>query len=124
MKPDGENTALQGVATHPANVLYPDLYVWYLFASSLDIILTYAIVWKLGGSEVNAVARHFIEHFEHWGLIFLKYTTVVLVVAICELLGRKSLVLGRRLAIAAIVLSAFPVGYGILQVVAWTHVWE
>ncbi|CAG0974918.1 hypothetical protein PHYC_01451 [Phycisphaerales bacterium] len=124
MKPEGEIAAVESVPAHRAHVLYPRLYVWYLFASSLDIIMTYAIVWKLGGSEVNAVARHFIEHFEHWGLIFLKYTTVVLVVAICELAGRKSQAAGRRLAFAAIVLSAFPVGYGIVQVLAWTHAWE
>lgn len=108
--------------TRGVPVLYPSHYVWYLFASTLDILLTYAIIWKLGGREVNAVARHFIEHFGgHWGLIFLKYVTVVLVVAICESIGRKRFLLGRRLALTAIIISAFPVGYGIVQVWAWTH---
>ncbi|GJQ29812.1 MAG: hypothetical protein HBSAPP03_16960 [Phycisphaerae bacterium] len=103
-------------------VLYPTQYVWYIFASTLDILMTYAIIWKLGGREVNAVARHFIEHYGgHWGLIILKYLTVVLVVAICESVGRRNGLLGRRLAVAAIIISAFPVGYGIVQVAAWTH---
>lgn len=103
-------------------VLYPTHYVWYIFASTLDIMLTYAIIWKLGGREVNAVARHFIENYGgHWGLIFLKYATVILVVGICESIGRRRLALGSRLALAAIIISAFPVGYGIVQVWAWTH---
>jgi len=45
----------------------------------------------------------------------------VLVVAICESVGRRNGLLGRRLAVAAIIISAFPVGYGIVQVAAWTH---
>ncbi len=102
-------------------VLYPNLYAWYILASSLDIMLTYAIVWKFGGREVNAVAARLIERFEHWGLIGLKFATVVLVVAICELVGRRNPGLGRRLAIAAIGLSAFPVGAGLVQIFAWLH---
>jgi uncharacterized membrane protein len=104
-----------------ARVLYPNLYVWYVFASTLDILLTYTIIWKLGGREVNRVAQHFIEHHGHWGLIMLKYLSVMLVVAICESVGRKSESAGRRLALAAIVVSALPVGYGIVQVLAWAH---
>jgi len=111
--------ALAGTARAP--VLYPNLYVWYIFASALDIMFTYAIIWKLGGREVNVVAARLVERFEHWGLIGLKFTTVILVIAICELIGARHPKLGRRVAIAAIVISAFPVGYGIVQVLAWLH---
>lgn len=102
-------------------VLYPNHYVWYIFASALDIMFTYAIIWKLGGREVNVVAARLVERFEHWGLIGLKFTTVILVIAICELVGARHPKLGRRVAIAAILISAFPIGYGIVQVLAWLH---
>lgn len=101
--------------------MYPNLYVWYIFASSLDIMLTYAIVFRLGGVEVNAVAAHLVEKFQHWGLIGLKFSTVLLVVGVCEIMGRKHERAGRRLAITAIVISSLPVGYGIVQLLAWLH---
>jgi len=102
-------------------VLYPSLYAWYVLASCLDIVVTYAIVYRLGGSEVNAVANSLLQMFGHWGLIGLKFSTVILVVAVCELVGRRSTAWGQRLAKAAVVVSAFPVGAGLVQVFAWTH---
>lgn len=101
--------------------LYPDHYAWYILASSLDIMLTYLIIWGLGGREVNAIAQKFIDALGHWGLILLKFSTVLLVIAICEVIGRRKFVLGRRLAVAAICISALPVGAAILQFMAWTH---
>lgn len=100
---------------------YPAEYVWYIFASSLDIMMTYAIVYRLGGREVNAIAAHLVVKFAHWGLIGLKFSTVILVIAVCEIVGRKNERAGRMLAIVAVVLSALPVGYGILQLLAWVH---
>ncbi len=100
---------------------YPDLYAWYVLASSLDIMLTYLIVWKFGGRELNGIAQQFIDMFGHWGLILLKYSTVILVVLICEVIGNKRERLGKALAITAIGISAMPVGVAILQFMAWTH---
>lgn len=101
--------------------LYPDHYVWYVFAATLDIVVTYVIVWGLGGREVNRIASSLLERFDHWGLIGLKFASVILVVFICEAVGRKNVGWGRRLVVAAVVLSALPVGVGILQVLAWMH---
>lgn len=103
-------------------VLYPNHYAWYVLASSLDIMLTYLIIYKLGGREVNVVANNLLQMFGHWGLIGLKFASVVLVVGVCELIGRRSREWGRRLALAAIIASAFPVGAGLVQIFAWTHV--
>lgn len=102
-------------------VRYPNLYVWYVFASSLDVLFTYAMVYKLGGIEINRIANALLMRFEHWGLIGLKYATVVVVVLVCEIIGRRHFRLGRRLAILAVVVAAFPVGYGILMVLSWLH---
>lgn len=103
-------------------VLYPEHYLWYILASCLDIFVTYVIVYRLGGAEVNQVADNLLALFGHWGLIGLKFATVILVVAVCEILGRARPVLGRRIALTAIVISAMPVGIGLLQVLVWTHV--
>lgn len=112
------------VATGPFAVLwkramYPDHYAWYILASSLDVMVTYFIIWRLGGREVNAVANHLLEMFGHWGLILLKFSSIIVVVAICEWLGRLNVSRGRMLATAAIIISAFPVGAGLVQIFAW-----
>lgn len=101
------------------HALYPDHYAWYILASSLDVMVTYFIIWRLGGREVNAVANHLVQQFGHWGLIMLKFSSIVLVVAICEWVGRQKELRGRRLAIAAVVISALPVGAGLVQIFAW-----
>jgi hypothetical protein len=101
--------------------LYPNHYAWYILAASLDIMLTYLIVWGLGGREVNAIAQKFIDALGHWGLILLKFSTVILVIAICEFVGRRRHTLGRLLAIAAVCITALPIGAAILQFLAWTH---
>lgn len=100
---------------------YPDLYAWYILASSLDIMMTYLIVWKFGGREVNGIAQQFIDLLGHWGLILLKFSTVILVVLICEVIAKRSDKAGKMLATAAIVISAMPVGLAILQIMVWLH---
>lgn len=112
---------MSGEVTPRPAVLYPNLYVWYIFAASLDVMMTYAFIYKLGGIEMNRVADLLVDRFEHWGLIGLKFSTVILVVLICEIVGRRSFKTGRRLAVAAIIVSAFPVGYGIVALLAWMH---
>ncbi|HYF13760.1 MAG TPA: DUF5658 family protein [Phycisphaerales bacterium] len=98
---------------------YPEQYVWYLFAASLDIMLTFAIIEHFGGSEVNAVADALLRRFGLWGLIGLKYSTVVVVIAICELIGAKYDSVGKKLALVAIAVSALPVGVGLIQLSLW-----
>lgn len=100
-------------------MLFPDFYVWYVFASALDVMVTYAILEHFNGWEVNALAARLVERYGHWGLILLKFSSVVVVIGVCELVGRARPRLGRGLAIAAIVMGALPVGIGLLQVAAW-----
>ena len=106
---------------HRRAVLYPDLYAWYILAATLDIIVTHQILHEFQGSEVNKLADALIQRFGVAGMIGLKYSSIVIVLAVCEFVGRRHDRLGRRLAIAAICISAFPVGVGLLQIWAWTH---
>lgn len=102
-----------------SGALYPNLYVWYVLASALDVMVTYSILEHFDGWEVNLLAAHLIERFGNWGLIGLKFSSVVVVVCVCEAVGRARASAGRWLAIAAIVVGALPVGIGLLQLAAW-----
>lgn len=105
----------------PRAVRYPDLYAWYILAGTLDILVTWVIVEHLKGGEANELARRLLERYGWAGMVALKYSTIVLVVAICEAVGRRRATLGKRLAIGAIVISGLPVGLGLMQVWAWTR---
>src|SRR6185436_3338675 len=105
----------------PRVVLYPTHYMWYLIAATLDVVVTHLILSQLGGSELNILADRLIDRFGTWGLVGLKYSTVMLVVVVCEAVGRRRPTLGKWLATLAVVLSALPVGLGLLQVAVWTH---
>lgn len=102
-------------------VLFPNHYAWYILAATLDVIVTHQILHHFNGSEVNKLARLLIERFGLPGMIGLKYSSIIVVLAVCEVVGRRSLRAGRRLAVAAVIMSALPVGIGLLQVWAWTH---
>lgn len=102
-------------------VLFPNHYAWYILAATLDVVVTHQILHHFKGSEVNQLADTLIRRFGLAGMIGLKYSSIVLVVILCEYIGRRDLRLGRRLAAAAIMISALPVGIGLLQIWAWTH---
>ncbi len=98
------------------HVLYPERYVWYVFASALDIILTVTVLVHLGMREVNTFAQWSINHFGTWGLIGLKFLSVIVVVMICEYIGRRDKKRGGRLAYIAIGLSLIPITAAIAQI--------
>src|ERR1043165_5349213 len=83
-------------------VLYPEQYVWYILVCALDLIMTNTVLNYFGAREVNSIADAAIRHAGFWGLIALKFATVVLVVLICEHIGRKHPALGQRIAAWAI----------------------
>ena len=96
---------------------YPNAYVWYVFVAALDIILTHFIIFRLGGIEVNAIAQRAIDAFGLWGLIGLKFVTVLVVIAICQALAQQKPDVGRRLAEWAVAISSVPIVFGLLQIV-------
>jgi hypothetical protein len=99
------------------HVLYPNHYTWYVLVSSLDLIMTNTVMHHFGAREVNTIADMAIRHFGFWGLIALKFATVVLVVFICEHVGRKRPLLGKKIASWAVAISAVPVVVAVVQVV-------
>lgn len=92
-------------------VLYPELYTWFVFLAALDLLLTWMIL-HADGREVNIVADWVIQRFNLPGVVLFKFIIVALVVTICEVVGRFSEPVGRKLARWAVVLTAFPVVVG------------
>lgn len=96
------------------HIRYGSVYPWYLLGASLDLIVTWYILFR-GGIELNAIADWVIKTGGLPGLLLYKFATVALVVVICESVGRTRPITGRRLAWLAVAISFFPVVYAIVQ---------
>lgn len=89
-------------------MLYENTYLWLIFVSCLDIMLTWVVLWT-GGREANALANAIIHRFGLVGIVLFKLSIVVFVICLCERIGRRSPTAGRKFARAAVAISAFPV---------------
>jgi hypothetical protein len=87
---------------------YQTPYVWIIFFSSMDIMLTWAIL-RREGEEVNPVAALVIRAWDLPGAIIFKFALMLFVIVSCEVIGRKSDASGRRLAWFAVAIAAAPV---------------
>ena len=74
---------------------YPNQYVWLVFFSALDVILT-GLMLAMGGSEVNPVALQVIDHWGLPGAMAFKFALTLLAIVMCELVGRRDDVTGRK----------------------------
>ncbi len=92
-------------------VRYPNAYTWVVLVASLDGLLTLFVLYLWEGHEVNPIAAAVIETMGPYWAVLFKLATVVLVLVICEVLGRRDDRTGRRLATAAVVVNALPVAY-------------
>ena len=90
---------------------YPNAYVWLVLVSALDLMLTLLVLGVWDGWEVNPIAAAVIMETGYVGAIGFKLAIVVLVVVMCEVVGRKSDRKARALALLAVVISALPVAY-------------
>ncbi len=97
-------------------MLHPRCYKWFVFISASDVVLTWFIL-LLGGTEVNVIADAVIANAGLQGILIYKFCLVVLVVMICEIVGRRRPGVGRNLARAAIAIAALPVVLSIAQLV-------
>ena len=93
---------------------YPQAYVWFIFVSALDLMMTWVVLY-FGGREVNVLADYILERWALPGMVVYKFTLVVFVILICEIVGQKRHRLGRRLSIFAVAITLVPV------IIAFTH---
>lgn len=87
-----------------------------MLVGTLDILITYLIL-RLGGSEANPVARLGLELLGHWGLVIVKFPSLIVVIGICEWLAARRATLGKRVAEWSVAVSCFPVVYGLALIV-------
>jgi len=99
-------------------MLHQTAYKWFIYISAVDIVLTWFIL-LLGGSEVNILADAVISHSGLMGIITYKFCLVILVVVICEVVGRRRPKLGKNLSRAAICITALPVMLSIAQLLLY-----
>jgi hypothetical protein len=139
-QPEPELRAATDAAASPRraggkpSVRYPGPYVWFVFLSALDIILTYLILHPVlfssdltmsesRGFEANALADWIIRRWDVPGMVVFKFALVVLVVGICELIGRRKDETGRRLAEWAVAITAIPVVVALVQMGLDLYFW-
>ena len=93
---------------------YPQAYVWFVFVSALDLMMTWVVLY-FGGREVNVLADYILDRWALTGMVVYKFGLVVLVIFICEIVGHYRPRLGRRLSIFAVLITLVPV------IIAFTH---
>ncbi len=86
---------------------FPELYVWLLFVSSLDIMLTWVIL-RDGGEEVNPVARLVIDAWGLNGAILFKFGLILFVIISCEVVSRVRPRVAHLLIWFGVLISSFP----------------
>jgi hypothetical protein len=90
---------------------YQNAYVWLVLVASLDVVLTMLVLFVWSGHEVNPIAAMVIEALGFGWAIGFKYAMIVLVIVICESIGRRDDRFGWWLSMLAIILNLIPVGY-------------
>lgn len=102
-------------------MLFQQAYVWAVFLSSLDIMLTWLILSR-SGTEVNPVAHAVIHAWGLPGAIAFKFALVMLAIVICEIVGRQRPNTGWSLSCATAVINAVPVGWALTLIAFnWPH---
>jgi len=98
------------------HVLYPGVYVWYVFVSALDVMFTW-VVLHFDGVEVNQVANAVLMKWDLPGMVVFKFVLVSLVICICEFVGRQRPKLGQYLGEWAVGITCIPVLLAALQLI-------
>jgi hypothetical protein len=98
---------------HAPEMHFQNAYVWIIFVSSLDIMLTWKILDR-GGIEVNPLAALVIDEWGMQGAVAFKFALMMWVIVVCEILARLRRSAGCFLAVTAIVVSASPVAWSLV----------
>ncbi|MEM9915850.1 MAG: DUF5658 family protein [Planctomycetota bacterium] len=112
-------------APTPADAQLPRWFTPVFVAVSLmDLLLTWVILNVHFGTEANPVAKLILDTAGFPGLTLYKLALVALVLATTTQLLSHSPAAAKRLALAAVTLSAAPVVWSLhLLLVIWVQVW-
>ena len=103
---DSTTPAASGIFDLP-EMVFQELYIWLVFVSSLDIMLTWVIL-RNGGEEVNPVAKLVIDAWGLNGAILFKFALVTFVIVSCEVVSRVRPRTAHGLIWFGVLISAFP----------------
>ena len=96
------------------SVLYPNSYTWFVFLAALDVMLTW-IILRYDGHELNVLANFILAFNGLAGMVGFKLLLVAFVLTMCEIVGRRDLCVGRRLAQLCVAVTAVPVVLALTQ---------
>jgi hypothetical protein len=117
----GESVAPPLALDAPA--MFANLYCWFVLLSAMDIILTHTILFRfkeLGyfAAELNTFADWVIRKAGLWGAILLKCASIVTVVFIIEVIGRRRRQTAHTLACCVVAMATVPVFVALVQMAA------
>lgn len=98
---------------------YPNAYAWLLLLSAMDIMLTWVIL-HFGGREVNAIARHVIDHYGLNGVIIYKFVLILFFILVCEVVGSMREPTGRMLSKISVAIASIPIIWSMLLLSRFT----
>lgn len=90
---------------------FQDEYVWLVFLAGMDVMLTWYILERHNGEEVNPIAKLVLDSCGLWGAIGFKFSLLLFVIVACEWISRDSFKVGKFLVWFALTVSSFPVVY-------------
>ena len=90
-------------------MLFENAYVWTVFLSAMDVILTWLIIFWFQGEEVNGIAAGVIEQWGMAGATVFKFCLILFAIILCEIVGRARRSSGVFLSRVMIAIAAFPV---------------
>ena len=110
-EPAGDPTPSQAVRRVFSNkpMMFPNAYTWLLLFSAMDIMLTWVILSRPDGREVNPLADAIIGSYGLTGAIVFKFAMVLVFIIVCEVVGRLRVSSGRLLSRIGVGIAAFPV---------------
>lgn len=111
----GEGVGAEGIS-RPRFFSLPPLrfqgeYVWLMFLAGMDVMLTWYILERHGGEEVNPVAKQVIDSWGLWGAIGFKFSLLLFVIIASEWIARENFKVAKFLVWFALTISSFPVLY-------------
>ena len=77
----------------------------------MDVMLTWYILERHNGEEVNPIAKLVIDSWGLWGAIGFKFSLLLFVIVACEWISRDNFKVGKFLVWFALTVSSFPVVY-------------
>lgn len=101
---------------HIPPMRYQRPYAWFVVLSVLDVMFTWTVL-LCGGQEVNAIADAVIGYAGAGGIVAYKFCLVVLVIVLCEAIGRRRDDIGRKLAEWSVAVTSIPIVLSLYQLV-------